>query len=110
RTQAEREDMTHTGRFAQEAERQFDDWLASSRTPEWREIQARLLAYSSQPVLDALQASERANGRVEHAFQNWKWMRDNVGGDPAENPTASDVLTAQDAIRPAMEDASRRDE
>jgi hypothetical protein len=77
-------------------------------TPEWREIQARLLAYASQPVLDALQASEQAIGRFSEKFQNWKWMKQNVG-DP-DGPDQSDVDRAAEDINPAMEEASRRDE
>jgi hypothetical protein len=108
RTQTELEDMAHTGRFVNEAERQLEDWLAGIQTSEWREIQARLLAYASQPVLDAALASERAIGRFREAFQNWKWIRANVGLDP-EGPTAADALSAEQRIRPAMEEASRRD-
>ena len=107
RTQTEREDMAQTGRLVKEAERQLEDWRAGMLTPEWREIQARLLAYASQPVLDALQASEQAIGWFRERFQNWKWMRDNVG-DP-DGPNASDVSRADEAIRLAMEEASRRD-
>jgi hypothetical protein len=108
RTQTEREDMAHTGRFVNEAERQLEDWLASIQTSEWREIQARLLAYASQPVLDAVLTSERAIGMFRETFQNWKWIRDNVGLD-SESPTEEDALSAQQRIRPTMEEATRRD-
>lgn len=109
RTRTEREEMAHTGRYVQEAEQQLEDWRAGMLTPQWREIQSRLLAYASQPVLDALQASEQAIGRFREAFQNWKWARDNAGTDE-EAPTEADVRAVEDRIRPAMEEASRRDE
>jgi hypothetical protein len=108
RTQAERTDMAHTGRYVNEAERQLEEWRAGMLTAEWRDIQARLLAFASDPVFDALQEAEKAIGWFREKFQNWKWMRDNVG-DPS-GPDASDVSREQEAIRAAMEEASRRDE
>ena len=109
RTQTQRQDMAHTGRYVHEAEQQLEEWRVGLLTTEWQEIQARLVAYASQPVLEALQASEYAIGWFRDRFQNWKWMRDNVDTDP-EGPTASDVRSADEAIRQAMEEASRRDE
>ena len=86
--------MAHTGRYVHEAEQQLEEWRVGLLTTEWQEIQARLLAYASQPVLEALQASEYAIGWFRDRFQNWKWMRDNVDTDP-EGPTASDVRSAR---------------
>ena len=109
RTPAEREEMTQSGRFEEDAARRIGTWLASIRTPEWRDVEMRLRAYASPPVLDALRASERANSGVEHAFQNWRWMSDNADGDP-DGPTASDVIAALHAVKPAIQDANRKDE
>jgi hypothetical protein len=65
RGQLTREDRTRILRYDEATEKRIADWLATYRTPhDWPEIEARLYAFASQPVLDALKASSAANAEV----------------------------------------------
>ncbi|GEM_PF-2544292 len=53
--------------YDQATELQIREWLDSLRLPDWLEVEMRLLACSSQRVLDAMRTSGEASDKVEKA-------------------------------------------
>lgn len=109
--QALREEAVRTARFDRQGEDRIRQWLSSFTMPEdWLGVEARMLAYASQPVFDALRESGQANEAIDAARQEWETAREQVGAAPTAERAASDVRTAFDAIKSAIEHADGKDE
>jgi hypothetical protein len=53
-----RQNQNRTIRFDEQTEQHLEEWLADINSPNWLDVEARLTAYASQPVVDALANAE----------------------------------------------------
>lgn len=59
-------------RLDDQAERQYQAYLAAYSPPDWYRLEACLIAFGSEPVFTALQASSTADQRALDALGEWK--------------------------------------
>jgi hypothetical protein len=111
RRQALRQEALRAARFDQQGEELIRQWLNSVNMPdEWQAVEMRVLAYGSQPVLDALREAGQANDAIGAARQKWEDAREQVSAAATLERAASDVRVAYDAIKSAIEHADGKDE
>lgn len=96
-------------RYDEATEKRIEESLASRRLPDRQDVVVRLLAYASEPVLDALRASGLANDRVEIAHADWKRLgEESKMAPPGAPPSGSDVLAAFKASSPRWKKPTAR--
>jgi hypothetical protein len=71
------------------------DYLAAYEEPDWIALNARLYAFASRPVVEAMKASQMADERLSSASDPWKigtpWKIDTK---PSKRSTASETSAA----------------
>jgi hypothetical protein len=119
--QERRKDAIRAMRFQvdQETENHREEWLASINPPDEVGMEMRLLAYATEPVLDAARATGEASVNVENAYQAWALLRDQrqsggpgalSGGNLSEaNQAVQAALAKSDAADEALLSAIRAD-
>jgi hypothetical protein len=100
-------------RLDEESERRAEAYLATYAPPDLYSLEGRLLAFASQPVVTAVQASSTAHHRAIGAFHAWQAAADaaraqiGVPGPPPPGQGAANIglhAAAQEA-RKAADDA-----
>jgi hypothetical protein len=102
-------------RWDETSEQKLNDFFANYEPPDWFQAQARMVAYASNPVLDAFEASHRAHLGVRDRYQRWKAMGDDnkraaETGRPGAAHDGGETLKAHKEINPVLEEAEVRDE
>jgi hypothetical protein len=102
-------------RLTEDAEQQLKDFFASYEPPGWFQAQARLLAYASDDVRDAFEATRRADGEVRVRCDRWMAMSEQArlavaSGRPNAAPEGSVMVQARRDVNPALEEAEAKDE
>jgi len=96
-------------------EQQLKDFFDSYNPPRWFESQARLLAYASDDVRQAFEATRGADLEVRVGYDRWLMLTEQVqtameSGNFAAAPDGSLVVQARKDVNPALEEAEARDE
>jgi hypothetical protein len=102
-------------RLDKESEQKLDDFFASYQPSGWFEAQARLLAYASDDVRHAFEATQQADREVSE--RRWRWLALGeesrlavASGHPNAAHDGETMIKAHRAIGPALEDAEAMDQ
>jgi hypothetical protein len=90
--QAKRDRDTATSREDVDAEQLAQSYLATGEPPSWIELDSRLLAFGSEPVVKAMRAAFTAHLRALGAFDFWH----DSGGTAASVDEARDAADRAD--------------
>jgi len=104
------DDITRLFRYDEATEERIKKWLDSFQLPDIRGIEIRLLAYASQPVIDAMNASGAAHEHMTRAHQDWTTAMNQATKGVPGAPTDAQVAEARAAIEPAAKEATAKEE
>jgi hypothetical protein len=81
----------------------------------WFEAQARLVAYASDEVLDAFEATRQADLAVSGRYRQWLMLAEDnrlavESGRPGTAHDGQTMIEARKAVGPALEEAEARDQ
>jgi hypothetical protein len=108
--QEARENATRTIRYDDATEERIRESLANFRLPESRDVELRLLAYASQQVIDAVEASGQAHQQIERAYQDWTEATGRAKSGGLSASDAAQAIEARTAVRQALKEADSKDE
>jgi hypothetical protein len=102
-------------RLDEESERRLKDFFASYEPPGWFEAQARLVAYASDEVRHASDATQQADREVSERYRQWATLGDDnrravESGNPGAAHDGETTMQAYRAIGPALEEAEVKDQ
>jgi hypothetical protein len=101
---------TRTYRLDDESERRAAAELEAFTPPDWYELEGRLLAFGSMPVVTGLQGTALAHGDALDAFQAWQDAADAAraqGGLPVAGPPQPGQGAANVALLAAARAAAK---
>jgi len=102
-------------RWHEASEQGLSDFFASYEPPGWFQAQARMIAYSSPPVLVAFETSNQAHLEVRDCYQRWHSMADDnkravETGSLGATHDGEETIKAYKEIRLKLEEAETYDE
>jgi hypothetical protein len=102
-------------RLTEEGEQQLKDFFDSFDPPGWFESQARLLAYASDGVREAFEATRRADLQASGLYQSYVMLAEDnrlaaASGDPGAATDGETMIKARTAVNPAVEEADAKAE
>jgi hypothetical protein len=102
-------------RLDEESEQKLKDFFASYQPPGWFEAQARLVAYASDAVRHAFDATQQADREVSDRYRQWLTLGDDnrraaESGNPGAAHDGGTTMQAHRAIGPALEEAEAKDQ
>lgn len=100
--QTKREYQTQTSPLDPEVSKQFEAYLAIWRTPDVYQMEGRIIAFASEPVVTAVQASSTAEREARAAYNRWQQESSASG---AESEASKVAAVAAEAARKAAEAA-----
>lgn len=102
-------------RWDKESEQQLAAFFEGYDPPGWFEVQSRLVAYASDPVVDAFKATSEAHEDVQRRYQRYSAMADEnkltlASGQVGPAHSGEETLAALRAVDPVLKDAEAKDE
>lgn len=109
-----RQEQTRQFRWDEETEQRLQTWLDSIKLPEWSSSQARLIAFASPRVLDAVEANGKADNEADRRWDHYKFLCDEAQRAPhagVQGPDGNTTIQARnDALAAVKEAEAKADE
>lgn len=99
-------------RTVRATERQLDEFLATYQPPGQFEAQARLVAYASDEVRKAFEATRQADAEIRDRCKSWTGLTEAAKKLAPANASeaSSTIMKIIDDIKPTLEEAETTDE
>jgi hypothetical protein len=102
-------------RLTEAGEQQLKDFFDSYDPPGWFESQARLLAYASNEVRRAFEATRRADLEASGLYQSYVTLAEDnrlaaASGHPGTATDGQTMIKARNAVNPAVQEADAKAE
>ena len=113
--QAHRQYELRKYRLDDDSEQKLKDFYEDYELPGVFEAQSRLVAYSSDAVVDAFQATKTAHAAVRMAYSRVEMFREQIraaqaNGSPRSAPDGDEIMDAQHKLDDELEAADATDE
>lgn len=95
---------TQTGPVHHQVRQGAQEYLATYQQPDWSALEARLLAFASEPVFSAVQASSTAHRKAIDAFKSWRELA------ARQSPSGEGIEVANTAAETARQSAENADD
>jgi hypothetical protein len=96
--QIRREFETQTGPLDDQTRKRTQEYIAIYQQSDWHMLEGRLLAFASEPVITAVQASSAAHRDAIEAFMSWQAAGASSETRKAVDKTRKAAEAADDAI------------